>query len=133
MPMQPSSRPAQKKTMARPIGRTPVRMVWLRPHCRTSRRPGKPQAGQAPGRGVYSWSTQGPPGHAPEAAMIRTVLVPLDGSPLAEHALPLALGVARRAGAAVCLAHVRKPGRAEPGPLDAAAARLRQVYDGPVQ
>ena len=32
--------------------------------------------------------------------MIRTVLVPLDGSPSGEHALSLAAGVARRAGAA---------------------------------
>ena len=31
--------------------------------------------------------------------MISSLLVPLDGSQLAEHALPLALAIARRAGA----------------------------------
>lgn len=41
--------------------------------------------------------------------MIRSVLVPLDGSPFGEHALPLALGVARRAGAVLHLLHVQVP------------------------
>jgi nucleotide-binding universal stress UspA family protein len=41
--------------------------------------------------------------------MYRTIMVPLDGSSLGEHALPLALGIARRAGAAVELVHVRTP------------------------
>ena len=31
--------------------------------------------------------------------MFRTVLVPLDGSPLAEHALPLAIAIAKKAHA----------------------------------
>ncbi len=31
--------------------------------------------------------------------MIRSVLVPLDGSTFGEHALPVALGIARRTGA----------------------------------
>jgi nucleotide-binding universal stress UspA family protein len=38
--------------------------------------------------------------------MIRTILVPLDGSAFGEHALPLALGIARRAGATVRLVHI---------------------------
>jgi nucleotide-binding universal stress UspA family protein len=38
--------------------------------------------------------------------MYRTILVPLDGSPFGEQALPLALGIARRAGAALELIHV---------------------------
>src|SRR5262245_42907923 len=38
--------------------------------------------------------------------MYRSILVPLDGSPFAEHALPLALAVARRSGAALHLANV---------------------------
>jgi nucleotide-binding universal stress UspA family protein len=38
--------------------------------------------------------------------MYRTVLVPLDGSTFGEHALPLALAIARRAGARLQLAHV---------------------------
>ena len=32
--------------------------------------------------------------------MFRTILTPLDGSTFGEHALPLALGIARRSGAA---------------------------------
>lgn len=36
----------------------------------------------------------------------RSVLVPLDGTPFAEHALPLALAIARRSGAALRLLHV---------------------------
>ncbi len=69
--------------------------------------------------------------------MFRTILVPLDGSPRAEHALPLALSVARRAGAALRLAHVhqRHPGgpvadvtaaHAEQKYLDATSARVRE-------
>jgi nucleotide-binding universal stress UspA family protein len=41
--------------------------------------------------------------------MIRSILVPLDGSSFAEHALPLALGLARRHDAAVHLAMVHVP------------------------
>src|SRR5579863_9176370 len=41
--------------------------------------------------------------------MYTTVLVPLDGSPFGEHALPLALDVARKAGATLRLTHVRLP------------------------
>jgi nucleotide-binding universal stress UspA family protein len=40
--------------------------------------------------------------------MIRSVLVPLDGSSLSEHALPLAAAVARRAGARLVLARVHE-------------------------
>jgi nucleotide-binding universal stress UspA family protein len=41
--------------------------------------------------------------------MYRTVLVPLDGSAFAEHALPLALSIASRAGAALRLVRVHVP------------------------
>ena len=41
--------------------------------------------------------------------MCRSLLVPLDGSPFSEHALPFALGIANRAGAAVQLVHVHVP------------------------
>jgi nucleotide-binding universal stress UspA family protein len=41
--------------------------------------------------------------------MYRTIMVPLDGSPFGEYALPLALGIARRAGAGVELVHVCTP------------------------
>src|SRR4051794_18528227 len=39
----------------------------------------------------------------------RSLLVPLDGEPFGEHALPLALGIARRAGARVRVVHVHRP------------------------
>jgi nucleotide-binding universal stress UspA family protein len=41
--------------------------------------------------------------------MYRNVMVPLDGSSFGEYALPLALGIARRSGARVELAHVCTP------------------------
>jgi nucleotide-binding universal stress UspA family protein len=41
--------------------------------------------------------------------MIRSILVPLDGSPFAEHALPLAMTLARRAGASLHLVQVHVP------------------------
>ena len=41
--------------------------------------------------------------------MYRTILVPLDGSPFAEHALPVALAVARRAKAKLLLVTVATP------------------------
>src|SRR5262245_43886601 len=41
--------------------------------------------------------------------MYRSILVPLDGSTFGEHALPLALGLARRSGASVHLLHVHTP------------------------
>jgi nucleotide-binding universal stress UspA family protein len=54
--------------------------------------------------------------------MIRSVMVPLDGSTFAEHALPLALGIARRAGAALQLVRVHQtlppPGVVGPGFID---------------
>jgi nucleotide-binding universal stress UspA family protein len=40
--------------------------------------------------------------------MIGSILVPLDGSAFGEHALPVALGIARRAGAPLHLAHVHQ-------------------------
>src|SRR5262249_37193676 len=40
------------------------------------------------------------------AFMYRSVLVPLDGSTFGEHALPLALSIARRAGAGLHVVHV---------------------------
>src|SRR6476646_4587418 len=44
-----------------------------------------------------------------EAEPIRAILVPLDGSPFGEHALPLAAGIARRAGAKLRVVHVHTP------------------------
>ncbi len=41
--------------------------------------------------------------------MYRSILVPLDGSSFGEHALPSALTLARRAGAALHLVHVHQP------------------------
>jgi nucleotide-binding universal stress UspA family protein len=66
----------------------------------------------------------------------RSLVVPLDGSPFGEHALPLALAIARRAGASVRLVHVHSPlesscdpGRLYPdGALDAWRQRSRREY-----
>ena len=41
--------------------------------------------------------------------MYGSILIPLDGSPLSEHALPLAQELARRSGASLHLAHVHIP------------------------
>lgn len=48
-----------------------------------------------------------PSSAAVKAAPLRSVLVLLDGSNYAEHAVPIALEIARRAGANVLLAHVQ--------------------------
>jgi nucleotide-binding universal stress UspA family protein len=63
--------------------------------------------------------------------MYRIVLVPLDGSTLGEHALPLALSIARRAGAGLQVLHVHSPPEALYSPEgifldDSLDARLRQ-------
>src|SRR4029078_9343129 len=44
-----------------------------------------------------------------EEDMYRSILVPLDGSLAAEHALPLALSLARRFGGALQIVHVYVP------------------------
>jgi nucleotide-binding universal stress UspA family protein len=53
--------------------------------------------------------------------LFRTVLVPLDGSPLAEEALPLALRIADKSGGSIRLALVHEPPAI---PYDAPNARL---------
>src|SRR5262249_50197760 len=88
------------------------------------------------------------------AIMFLSLLVPLDGSPFGEQALPLALSIARRAGATIHLVHVHNP-VAEPyhpsipplpakdpltlqverdqnAYLEATAARLRRAASVPV-
>ncbi len=74
--------------------------------------------------------------------MYRNILVPLDGSPFGEHALPLALGLARRAGAAVQLVHVAAPVEmaftesvfvTEADLAGRIEARLREYLDGVVR
>jgi nucleotide-binding universal stress UspA family protein len=56
--------------------------------------------------------------------MLRSILVPLDGSEFGEHALPIAAAVARRSGATLHLAHVHQ-GKSAAG----AAIADRDVYD----
>ena len=46
--------------------------------------------------------------------MLRSILVPLDGSDFAEHALPVALGIAHRSGATVHVASVHVPPPPDP-------------------
>ena len=58
------------------------------------------------GRGTREVSVGTKPESPPRPPPPRTVLAPLDGTPTAEHALPYALAIARRAGAEVALAHV---------------------------
>lgn len=59
------------------------------------------------------------------ARRYRSLLVPVDGSPFGEHALPLALGIARRSGADVRLVHVHSP-------LEVAYRPEQEYYDGPL-
>jgi nucleotide-binding universal stress UspA family protein len=54
--------------------------------------------------------------------MLRTILVPLDGTPFGEHALPMALGLARRSRAKVHVIHVHTQ-------LEATYAELT-LFDG---
>ena len=62
--------------------------------------------------------------------MIRHILVPLDGSPLAEEALPAAAGLAGRAGAKVTLLHVveRHPPKAVHGQRHLCQADQAEAY-----
>lgn len=63
----------------------------------------------------------------------RSLLVPVNGEAFGEHALPLALGIARRAGATLRVAYVHQPFPAsglypDAGPLDARLRRRGQAY-----
>jgi nucleotide-binding universal stress UspA family protein len=62
------------------------------------------------------------PSPAPEPLRIRSVLVPLDGSPFAEQALPWAIAIAQKARARLRLALVHQV--PYPPPLDEASGRL---------
>jgi nucleotide-binding universal stress UspA family protein len=69
--------------------------------------------GGPPGDRLLGRALRGAAGEAGRAPVtptrFRSLLVPVDGSPFGEHALPLALGIARRAGASVRLVHVHSP------------------------
>lgn len=67
--------------------------------------------------------------------MIRSILVPLDGSEFAEHALPFAVSLARRSGATIHLVHAHGTIAAEasmgvmlPASFDLRAREGEQVY-----
>lgn len=60
--------------------------------------------------------------------MCRSILVPLDGSAFSEHALPLALSVARRSGAQLYLAHVLAGRGGLADITDRASAASRTAY-----
>ncbi len=51
-------------------------------------------------------SVESRPEAAPRPPPLRSIVVPLDGTPAAEHALPYALALARRSGAEVTLVHI---------------------------
>jgi nucleotide-binding universal stress UspA family protein len=57
----------------------------------------------------------------PRQTLFRSILVPLDGSAFAEQALPLAAGLAKRAGGKLRLALVH---RSPTNPIDTASAKL---------
>jgi nucleotide-binding universal stress UspA family protein len=61
--------------------------------------------------------------------MFRSILVPLDGSPFGEQALPLALSLARRAGAMIHLAHVLTSIAVYPDGVLARAGLEVQIHD----
>ncbi len=84
---------------------------------------------------------------------MRTILVPLDGSPFGEHALPVAIALARRGSLQLALVHVHQVIVPAPGPAGAAlydpaidalvreeeaayladvSHRIAAVWDGPV-
>src|SRR5205807_699803 len=68
--------------------------------------------GAIPPRGTalaFSASEREPPARRAEAIMYHSLLVPLDGFPFGEHALPLALTLARRCGAELHLVHAVAP------------------------
>ena len=56
--------------------------------------------------------------------MVRTILVPLDGSPHAECALPHAVAVARAFGSQIVLLRVQEDGGKPRGPIDTVSWRL---------
>ena len=62
------------------------------------------------------------PSPAPEPLRIRSILVPLDGSPFAEQALPWAIAIARKSRARLRLALAHQV--PSPPPLDEASIRL---------
>jgi nucleotide-binding universal stress UspA family protein len=57
-------------------------------------------------------------------SMIRTILVPLDGSAFAERALPVAAALARRLGASLHLVSVHDPASGFIDPATAAVASV---------
>lgn len=63
------------------------------------------------------------------ASGFRTLLVPLDGSSFAEHALPRALAIARRTGALIRLAHVYSPLAASDDPWELHSRHLFRDMD----
>ena len=67
-----------------------------------------PAAPDVPERGTQPARARRP-SLLPEALVYRCILVPLDGTPFGEAALPLAVSIARRAGAALQLVHVHLP------------------------
>jgi nucleotide-binding universal stress UspA family protein len=64
--------------------------------------------------------------------MYRTILVPLDGTPFGEHALPPALALASQTGARLHLTHVHVPAHAAVAAADAGLAFAAYPSESPV-
>ncbi|MCC6625980.1 MAG: universal stress protein [Chloroflexi bacterium] len=65
--------------------------------------------------------------------MIQTILVPLDGSPLAESILPAVQRIAHLSGAALRLVHVAEPPHGQPAAAAAHEQEIRQYLDAVAQ
>lgn len=57
--------------------------------------------------------------------MLRSILVPLDGSTFGEHAIPVAAGLARKSGAVLHLVHVHQPAP----PIPAVGFEMVDLFD----
>src|SRR5690242_13125459 len=67
-----------------------------------------------------------------DTTMIERILLPLDGSPLAEHALPYALRLASATGARLILMHAAVPPVTPSAPRFDVEAFARQLRGGQV-
>src|SRR5690606_2280404 len=99
-----------------PVPAVLLRRAPVRIRCSGSGVPGLPGGWAGPQHPRRPWHATCQPFLLPSSffpiarsrPMLRALLVPLDGSAFGEHALPIALGLARRTGAHLQLAHVHQ-------------------------